>query len=364
MPTPFTSEIVARGHPDKLCDQVSDAILDECLAQDPDARVAVETALKSNTAVVLGEVTTSARIDIDAIVRETLAQVHPDARWGLDVSSLNIVSLLTEQSPDISAGVHRKELGAGDQGLMFGYATSATQTLMPVPMYLCQILMMAYEEMRQDDISFGPDAKVQVTALMDGVDCVGIDTVVFSAQHAPSLTLERVRDRLKGFILQTLERFGYPVPRRMLLNQAGVFLLGGPQADAGLTGRKIIADSYGGWARHGGGAYSGKDGTKVDRSGAYGARQLACDVVSREWARSCEVGVSYAIGYKDPIHIDFVTDTGMDIHALYKAEGIDPTALLSPQSLMDRLGLTQPGFFEVSYGGHFGRNMPWDRPLA
>lgn len=364
----FTSESVSDGHPDKICDQISDAILDACLSQDPASRVAIETAIKGRTLCLLGEITTSAQLDLRAIATGVLNNIgHIDDRWGLDPSDLTFVEDVTMQSPEIKAGVDGDDTGAGDQGLMFGFACDETPNLMPLPIDLAHALMRRHREYRQspDGAAIGPDAKAQVTIRYAGGRPVALDTVVLSTQHSADLLLDDLRAVVRREILEPVLGSWLTSTTRIHINPAGTFVHGGPAADAGLTGRKIIVDTYGGYARHGGGAFSGKDATKVDRSGAYAARQLARDVVARGWAKACEVRVAYAIGLAAPIDVSFETfgtSAGADPALLYRNEGVDVRDLMRPHSILTRLDLQRPVFRETACFGHLGRSgFAWEQ---
>lgn len=364
----LTSESVSAGHPDKICDQISDAILDACLAQDPRSRVAVETGIKSQSVFLFGEITSSANIDPAAIARQVLIDIgYDDPAWGIDPDHLDVIQRITLQSSEIGAGVGCDDSGAGDQGLVFGFATADTPSLMPLPIDLAHRLMRAHDALRRsaEGCGLGPDAKAQVTVARD-MDGPRVTDVVLSSQHREEVPLSDVRAMLDALARITLDEHWHD-GIRLHLNPAGSFTIGGPAADAGLTGRKIIVDSYGGAARHGGGAFSGKDPTKVDRSAAYAARQLARDIVARGWGPACEVQVAYAIGEARPVSIA-VSAQGLDQHevtARYAALGIDLVDLLRPESIIARLGLRAPIFRQTASFGHFGRNcLPWEKHLA
>jgi len=368
----FTSESVSDGHPDKICDQISDAILDACLAQDPHSRVAIETGIKGKTLCLLGEITSEADPDLAAIAKAVLADIgHAEGRWGLDPDKLRIIEDVTLQSHEIGAGVGGGvDIGAGDQGSMFGFACNETPELMPLPISLAHALMRSHRSIRRtaQGSKIGPDAKAQVTVRYERGRPVSLDTVVISTQHDDDLSVSDLHQLVRSSILEPALKDLLTPDVSLLVNPAGSFTLGGPAADAGLTGRKIIVDTYGGYARHGGGAFSGKDGTKVDRSGAYAARQVARDVVARGWATACEVRVAYAIGIAAPVDIGFdMFGTGSDTaaSARYRELGIDVAALLRPGAIIKRLGLTNSLFRSTATFGHFGRHgFAWEEPLA
>ncbi|MEK0082323.1 methionine adenosyltransferase [Benzoatithermus flavus] len=362
----MTAEAVSDGHPDKICDQISDAILDACLAEDPQSRVAVECAIKGSLLAIVGEITTNATIDPIALAREVLRDIgHGDGRWGLDLDGLQVLTALTRQSPEIAQGVDGADTGAGDQGLMYGFACDETPELMPLPISLAQALMRRQRTVRltEEGAVLGPDAKAQVTVRYEEGRPVAIDTVALSTQHVAGLGLGRLRRLVEERIILPVLPEGLPGPMRLLINPAGSFVLGGPVADAGLTGRKIIVDTYGGYARHGGGAFSGKDPTKVDRSAAYGARQLAKHLVAAGWARACEVRVAYAIGRAEPVAIGVETfGTGRLPDGELLAEAVpNAPALLRTASIIQRLRLGRPIYRKTATFGHFGRaDMPWE----
>jgi S-adenosylmethionine synthetase len=362
----LTSESVSDGHPDKICDQISDAILDACLAQDPMSRVAVETAIKGRLVAIMGEITTRATFDPASLIREVLAGIgHGEGRWGLDLADLQILASLTRQSPEIAQGVDSEDTGAGDQGLMHGFACAETPELMPLPIALAHALMRRQREVRQAEGGdvLGPDAKAQVTIRYEAGRPVEIDTIVLSTQHAAEISLSALRELVEAEIVLPVLPPALPGFRRLLINPAGSFVSGGPVADAGLTGRKIIVDTYGGYARHGGGAFSGKDPTKVDRSAAYGARQIAKHLVRTDWAEACEVRVAYAIGRAEPVAVALDTfGTGQMPDGQILAEAVPHAAeLLRPRSIIERLGLRRPIYRPTASFGHFGRpDLPWE----
>ncbi len=366
----FTSEAVSSGHPDKICDQISDAILDACLEQDPDARVAVETAIKGDLLCLLGEVTTTASIDPATIARGVLRGLgHAEGRWGVDPARIRVVEALTQQAPEIAKGVDGADTGAGDQGLMFGFATDESEALMPLPLILARELIDRVEMLRGHGQGehLGPDVKAQVTLRYIDGEPSELSAVVLSCQHADDLPLNALRDFLQSEVIMPVLGSWLTPQTSVHLNPAGSFHMGGPVADAGVTGRKIIADTYGGMARHGGGAFSGKDATKVDRSAAYAARQIARDVVARGWARMCEVRVAYAIGQARPVAVDFDTfgtSAGASPATRYDRLGIDVADALRPTAIINRLDLRRPIYRETAARGHFGRSeLPWERPF-
>jgi S-adenosylmethionine synthetase len=367
--TLFTSESVSAGHPDKLCDRISDGILDACLEQDPTARVAVEAAIKSHRLFLFGEIATTARIDPVAIAKQAIREAgYDDPAWGLDVDRLKVTTEITRQSAEIASGVGVDDSGAGDQGLMFGYATDETPEFMPLPLSLAHAMLQRHDALRHtpEGAGLGPDAKAQVTVARQDGGIVGITDAVLSSQHAQDLSLEALRLLLREQILVPVLGAWWSNDIRLHLNPAGSFHLGGPAVDAGLTGRKIIVDTYGGAARHGGGAFSGKDPTKVDRSAAYAARQIARDVVTRGWSQRCEVQLAYAIGQSRPVSIAFETESGPtpDLLQRYAREGLDLYALCAPAVIIDRLGLRRPIYAQTAAFGHFGRRgLPWEAPL-
>lgn len=370
----FTSESVTEGHPDKIADQISDAILDAVLEQDPYARVAVETIVNTGLVVVFGEMTTTAYVDIQKVVRDKVKEIgYTRGKYGFDADNLAVMNTIDEQSPDIAQGVNNayddsEELGAGDQGLMFGYATNETPELMPLPIMLAHKLTQKLSEVRKNNTLayLRPDGKAQVTVEYDDQDKpIRIDTVVVSSQHAPEIELDQLREDIKQHvILAALPKELLDEDTRYLINPTGRFVIGGPHGDSGLTGRKIIVDTYGGSARHGGGAYSSKDATKVDRSASYMARYIAKNIVAANLADKCEVQLAYAIGVAEPVSIRVDTfGTGKYSESdLVKA--VRKVFKTTPGGIIDQLDLRRPIYAKTAAYGHFGRELPeflWER---
>jgi S-adenosylmethionine synthetase len=355
--TLFTSESVTEGHPDKVADAISDSILDAILADDPAARVACETLVTTGLACVAGEITTSTYVDIPGIVRETIADIgYTDASFGFDAQTCAVISTIDKQSPDIAMGVDTG--GAGDQGMMFGYATDETEEMMPLPIMLAHRLTRALAERRKDrSIKWlRPDGKAQVTVVYEDRLPVAVDTVVVSTQHGEDVSQRKIRDAVISEVVEPA------IPKEFLhrktkyhINPTGRFVVGGPQGDAGLTGRKIIVDTYGGMGRHGGGAFSGKDPSKVDRSACYAARWVAKNIVAAKLARRCEIQVAYAIGVAAPVsvHVDtFGTNT---VPEAAIRDAIREVFDLTPKGIIAALDLRKPIYRATSAYGHFGR---------
>lgn len=379
----FTSESVTEGHPDKICDQISDAILDAILAEDPNARVACETTVTTGLVLVAGEITTSTYVDIKGIVRDTVAEIgYTRGKFGFDAENLAVLVAIGEQSPDIAQGVdqalearegsmtdaHIEAIGAGDQGLMFGYACNETPELMPLPISLAHKLARRLTEARKSgELAYlRPDGKTQVTIEYDENNIpVRVDTIVISTQHDEEAILEQIQEDLKQFVIAPV------VPSELLdantkyfINPTGRFVIGGPKGDAGLTGRKIIVDTYGGYARHGGGAFSGKDATKVDRSAAYAARYVAKNIVAAGLAERAEVQLAYAIGVAQPVSIAVDTFGTGKVKESEIVKWVRELFDLRPAGIIKMLDLRRPIYKQTAAYGHFGRtdlNVPWEQ---
>ncbi|WP_407307546.1 methionine adenosyltransferase [Desulfosporosinus sp. SB140] len=378
----FTSESVTEGHPDKICDQISDAILDAIFAQDPNARVACETMVTTGLVLVSGEITTTCYVDIPHVVRETVREVgYTRAKYGFDADTCAVLTSIGEQSADIALGVDQalesktgemsdrdiEAIGAGDQGMMFGYATNETESYMPLPVDLAHRLARRLTEVRKSELLsyLRPDGKTQVTVEYEGNKPIRVDTIVISTQHHPDVTQDQIRRDLLQYVV-------YPtVPKELLneetkyfINPTGRFVIGGPQGDCGLTGRKIIVDTYGGMARHGGGAFSGKDPTKVDRSAAYAARYVAKNVVAAGFADRCEIQIAYAIGVARPVSVSIETFGTGKLPDDKIVELVMQTFDLRPAGIIKNLDLRRPIYRQTAAYGHFGRtdlDLPWER---
>lgn len=379
----FTSESVTEGHPDKICDQISDSILDAILAKDANARVACETSVTTGLVLVAGEITTSAYVDIPRIVRDTIKGIgYTRAKYGFDAETCAVLSSIDEQSADIAAGVDKAlearegnmsdeeidAIGAGDQGLMFGFACNETEELMPLPISLAHKLSFRLTQVRKDETLayLRPDGKTQVTVEYDENNRpVRVDTIVISTQHDAEITLEQIQADLKEHVIKAV------VPAELIdadtkyfINPTGRFVIGGPQGDAGLTGRKIIVDTYGGYARHGGGAFSGKDATKVDRSAAYAARYVAKNIVAAGLADKAEVQLAYAIGVAEPVSISIDTFGTGTVSEEVLVDLVRANFDLRPAGIIKMLDLRRPIYKQTAAYGHFGRtdvDLPWER---
>jgi S-adenosylmethionine synthetase len=367
----FTSESVSEGHPDKVADQISDAILDAILTADPKGRVACETLVKTGVVIVAGEVTTSAWVDVEAIVRKTVLEIGYDTSdMGFDGASCGVLNIIGKQSPDIAQGVDRKDerkQGAGDQGLMFGYATNETDVLMPAPITLAHRLVKRQAQVRKSGKLpwLRPDAKSQVTLRYENDEPVGLEAVVLSTQHEDSISTKQLREAVIEEILKpVLPAKWIDKHTKYHINPTGRFVIGGPVGDCGLTGRKIIVDTYGGFARHGGGAFSGKDPSKVDRSAAYAARYVAKNIVAAGLAARCEVQVSYAIGVAEPTSIMVETFGTGKLPDVRLTQLVRAHFDLTPFGLREMLDLARPIYQKTASYGHFGRKEPeftWER---
>ncbi len=377
----FTSESVTEGHPDKLADQISDSVVDAIIGRDPQARVACETNVSTGLVLLTGEISTTANVDLTGVVRKTIAEVgYTDAEYGLDAENAVVLLSLDKQSPDIAQGVNRAleirgadqgdkwdQVGAGDQGIIFGFATNETPEFLPTPIALAHQLAKELAAVRKNKVLpyLRPDGKTQVTVEYDGHKPVRIDTVVISAQHNPDVDLAQLTSDLKKYVIQAIIPAQlFDAQTRILVNPTGRFVVGGPKGDAGLTGRKIIVDTYGGAARHGGGAFSGKDPTKVDRSAAYAARYVAKNLVAAGLAKRLEIQIAYAIGVARPVSV-FVESFGTAELSNFELGELIPKVFdLRPAAIIENLQLRRPIYRQVAAYGHFGRNdldLPWEK---
>lgn len=377
----FTSESVTEGHPDKICDQISDSVLDAIFAEDPNARVACETSATTGLILVAGEITTACYVDIPKIVRKTINEIGYNSDFYFDGNTCAVLTAIDEQSPDIAMGVDRaleakeglmsdeeiEAIGAGDQGLVFGFAVNETEVLMPLPIYLAHNLSRRLADVRKNGTLnyLGPDGKTQVTVEYDGDKPVRIDAIVVSTQHKAEITLEQIKEDIRKHVIDP------EVPANLIdentkffINPTGRFVIGGPVGDAGLTGRKIIVDTYGGYARHGGGAFSGKDPTKVDRSGAYAARYVAKNIVAAGLASKCEVQIAYAIGVARPVSVMVDTFGTGKVSETLLTDLVNKHFDLRPAGIIKMLDLRRPIYKKTAAYGHFGRNdldLPWEK---
>lgn len=369
----FTSESAGIGHPDKICDQIADAILDACLEQDPFSRVACEAMITTGILIIAGEISTKAQVDFQEVAREILREIgYSDCRLGFDYRSCGVILMLNKQSEDIARGIFQEDqqtenLGAGDQGIMFGYACDETPELMPLPIMLAHRLTRRLKQLREEKVLsyLRPDGKSQVTIEYDHQQQpIRIHTVVLSAQHDEEVHYETLLQDLKKMIIETLPERLLDDKTKFFINPTGRFVIGGPVGDCGLTGRKVIIDTYGGMGRHGGGAFSGKDPTKVDRSGAYGARYVAKNIVAAGFAKRCEVQIAYGIGIKHPLSIKVDTFGTSTLEEEKIMEAVFRHFDLSPAGLITMLSLRRPIYRATSFGGHFGRDeetFTWEK---
>lgn len=364
----FTSESVTEGHPDKICDRISDAVLDEILSHDPNARVACETCTTTGMVLVMGEITTHADyIDISRIARRVLRDIgYTDSDYGIDCDACAVMSTIDEQSPDIAMGVDRD--GAGDQGMVFGYACNETETLMPMPIYYAHELAKKLSAVRKDGTLpyLRPDGKTQVTVEYDDGKPVRVDAVVVSAQHDPSVSQKTIaRDVTEKVIGAVIPAELMDENTKFYINPTGQFIVGGPHGDSGLTGRKIIVDTYGGYACHGGGAFSGKDPTKVDRSAAYMARYIAKNIVAAGIADKCQIQIAYAIGVAEPVSVCVQTEgSRLGYTDEQIADAVRKVFDMRPKAIIETLGLRRPGYEKLAAYGHFGRedlSVAWEK---
>ena len=363
----FTSESVSNGHPDKIADQMSDAILDKLLEQDPNARCACEVLVKNNLVIVAGEINTTGWVDAEAVVKQTCEDIgYTDHSWGFDAENVTVLNLIGKQSNEIAECVDKdtKNLGAGDQGMMFGLACTDTPELMPLPIITAHKLMLQHRLVRETDKRIGPDAKAQVTVAYDQREAIGIDTIVLSTMHDLSIDQTTLRELVLEKIIKPVIDKKWLKKTKLVINPSGQFTQGGPIADAGLTGRKIIVDSYGGFAHHGGGCFSGKDPSKVDRSAAYMARYIAKNLVAAGIAPKIEIQLSYAIGRAEPVSIAVNTFGTVSTSTEKLEQLVIDNFDCRPTAIIDHLQLKAPIYYQTASYGHFGRddlNLPWEK---
>ena len=367
----FTSESVSEGHPDKMADQISDAVLDSILKDDPESRVAVETMVKTGMAIIAGEVRTNTYVDLEDVVRKVITDIgYDNSDVGFDGNNCAVLNAIGKQSGDIAMGVdasETKDVGAGDQGLMFGYATDESDALMPAPIHFSHLLVKKQADVRKNNILpwLRPDAKSQLTFKYENGKPVSIDAVVLSTQHSPNVSLSDLKDGvIEEIIKPVLPEQWIHKDTKFHINPTGQFIIGGPVGDCGLTGRKIIVDTYGGMARHGGGAFSGKDPTKVDRSAAYAGRYVAKNIVASGLAEKCEIQISYAIGVSEPTSISIDTYNTGKLNDSVIANIVKEEFDLRPRGLIEMLNLKRPIYQKTAAYGHFGRDdidLPWEK---
>ena len=361
----FTSESVTEGHPDKIADQISDAVLDAMIEQDPESRVACETLITTGLVVISAEITTKSQVDIQQVARDTIREIgYTDSAMGFDANTCSVLLTIDKQSPDIALGVNRK--GAGDQGLMFGYACDETEEFMPSPILYAHKLARRLSEVRKDGTLpfLRPDGKSQVTFRYEDGEPVGVDAVVISSQHSKDVSCEDLHEGIRQNVIDHCMGTLISKNTKIHINPTGNFVIGGPMGDTGLTGRKIIVDTYGGWSRHGGGAFSGKDPSKVDRSAAYMARYIAKNIVAASLASRCEVQIAYAIGVAEPVSVMIETFGTAVLPEERISEAVREVFDLTPEGIISHLGLLKPIYRKTASYGHFGRNeetFSWER---